>query len=246
MFYAPFVSRYMGNPVRSGRIIATMSALTILGASGTVGTAVSATTTYNLTTVSFSYTGSSQTWSIPTGVQSVYVTMTGGAGGGSGYGDLNLSKQLVGVLNIPLGTTQLEINVGGNGGWSSNGATSTVGGWGDGFSGASGGTSSSSGSWAGGAGGGATDIRVAGAPATQVLMVAGGAGGSGGDADSLSYRGGVGSPGSLTPQSGSAGAGSGGDGGGGGTPGTAPNTPATSGGNSAHDDDGGGGGGGGG
>lgn len=246
MIYALAVSRYMDTPVRSHRIIAILCALAILAAGGTVGTKASATTTYGLTTVTFGYTGSSQLWSIPTGVQSVYVTMTGGAGGGNGYSQLNFSKQLVGVLNIPLGTTQLEINVGGNGGWSSNGASSTVGGWGDGFSGASGGTSSSSTSWAGGAGGGATDIRVAGAPATQVLMVAGGAGGSGGDADSMSYIGGAGSHGSLNPQSGSAGGGSGGDGGAGGTPWTAPNTPASSGGNSVHDDDGGGGGGGGG
>lgn len=196
--------------------------------------------------VSFICTGSSQTWNVPAGVQSVHVTMTGGAGGGREYGALNLSNEISGVLTLPAGTTQLEINVGCSGGWSANAATSTTGGWGNGFGGANGGTASGSGSWAGGSGGGATDIRLPGALPSQALMVAAGAGGSGGDADSLNYRGGSGTPGSLTPAAGAAGAGSGGDGGAGGTPGTTPGAGAGTGGNAPNSNDGGGGGGGGG
>lgn len=197
-------------------------------------------------TVSFAYTGNSQTWNVPAGVQSVHVTMTGGAGGGREYGALTLSNQISGVLTLPAGTTQLEINVGGSGGWSANAATSTTGGWGNGFGGANGGTATGTGGWAGGSGGGATDIRLPGALPSQALMVAAGAGGSGGDAGSLAYLGGAGTPGSLTPATGAAGAGSGGDGGAGGTPGTTPGAGAGSGGNAPNSNDGGGGGGGGG
>lgn len=229
------------------RLVAWVCAVTVCVAGGAVTASPVTATTMGLTTVEFRYTGAtSQSWTIPAGVQTVYVTLVGGAGGGSMYGEQNLPSELSGMLTIPDGATALEINVGGDGQWSANWATSTSGGWGNGFAGAAGGTASGGVSWAGGAGGGATDIRLPGALPTQALMVAGGAGGSGGDAAGASYLGGAGGAGGLEPGAGAAGQGSGGDGGSGGVTGTVPSTPAVAGGNASNDNNGGGGGGGGG
>jgi hypothetical protein len=198
------------------------------------------------TDISFGYTGASQTWTVPTGVQSAYVSMTGGSGGGTVYAGLNYAAILNGRLVIPAGATALQVNVGGAGGWSANGTVSTTGGWGNGFAGAAGGTSTGGRAFAGGGGGGASDIRLPGAPHGQALMVAGGSGGSGGSALGYSYFGGAGTGGALAPTTGAAGQGTGGDGGSGGAPGTVAGAAATNGQNATNDNNGGGGGGGGG
>lgn len=184
-------------------------------------------------TVTYASIGASQTWNVPSGVHSVAVSATGGLGGSS-----NNPFTLSGTLTIPPGATQLEINVGGNGGAVGVGTA----GWNGG--GAGGGSDN-----IGAGGGGATDIRLPGAPASQALIVAGGSGGGGGTGTMLStsYYGGVGGFGSLSPDNGQPGtASSSSDAGAGGIGGAVAGPVATAGQGSSNRDDGSGGGGGGG
>lgn len=193
------------------------------------------------TLVTFNYTGAAQTWTIPTGVQSVWVSMAGGRGS-SDDGDLVAmdSTQLVGALTMPSGATTLEINVGGDGAVSPEDGSAGTGGWNGGAAGGTGYQYADG--YGGGGGGGASDIRLPGALANQALIVAGGAGGAGGGT-SLN-DGGSGGSGGLTPQSGSAGPGT--DGGSAGLTTNVAGTAATSGGNHETGSSNGGGGGGGG
>ena len=193
------------------------------------------------TLVTFNYTGAAQTWTVPTGVQSVWVSMAGGRGS-SDLGTINSidSTQLVGALTIPSGATALEINVGGDGAFPPNDGSAGTGGWNGGAAGGTGYQYADG--FGGGGGGGASDIRLPGAPANQALIVAGGAGGAGGGT-SLN-DGGSGGSGGLAPQSGSAGPGT--DGGSAGLTTNVAGTAATSGGNHETGSSNGGGGGGGG
>ena len=76
----------------------------------------------------FSYTGSSQYWVVPAGVNSIFITLTG-AGGGGGYGSSGGSGGLVsGTLAVSPGTTYVII-VGGAG---TSGRTNAYGGGGQG------------------------------------------------------------------------------------------------------------------
>lgn len=204
----------------------------------------SAVPTPGLTTVTFGYTGAIQTWSVPTGVESVYVQMAGGAGGlattsTGGVGPSVTSSTMSGTLTIPSGVSALDVTVGGQG---QNGPLGGAGGWPNGGTGGTGLTTAD----VGGGGGGSSDIRPSGATFSSALIVVGGSGGGGGDNDGNVGGLGYGGSGGLSSgQSGQTGTGDdGGAGGQGGSisggqggNGTAPNISGNNGG-------GGGGGGG--
>jgi Glycine rich protein len=131
-----------------------------------------ATTTGGSTTQIFSYTNATQTWTAPTGVTSISVTMTGGGGGGGGSvpgpGALGgTGGYLSGTLTVTPGTTY-TIYVGGGGVGALNSPAFTAGGFGGGGSSAGG-----NGNTAGG-GGGATYILNG---STLIVAVGGGGGG---------------------------------------------------------------------
>lgn len=130
--------------------------------------------------VMFSSTGSPQTWSVPKGVRSAYVTLIGAAGGSDSIQDDSggVGAQLQGTLTWAAGTTDITAWVGSAGG-DANGGTPGTGGWNGGAGGGTGSWSPGA-SLSGGGGGGATDLRIGGfLPSTRV-MVAGGGGGGGG------------------------------------------------------------------
>lgn len=166
-----------------------------------------------LNVVVFNYTGATQTWSIPSGVESVRVSMAGGAGA-QGSGAAQLSPTLNGTLTIPTGASTLDVNVGGDGNSFMVPSSPGAGGW---NGGGNGGTHSTQ-YLAGNGGGGATDVRPGGGSAATALMVAGGTGGDGGSASVASLNGGSGGLGGLRPSAGATGgADDGGDGGAAGT-----------------------------
>lgn len=114
----------------------------------------------------FTYTGSAQTWTVPTGVTSIIIECwgaQGGIGGGSEGGRGGYAK---GTLAVTPGET-LNIYVGQMGG------TYTTGGWNGG------GNGSYSGGYSGGKGGGATDVRKGGTALSNRVIVGGGGGGAG-------------------------------------------------------------------
>ena len=137
----------------------------------------------------FGYTGGPQDWLIPRGVQSVFATLVGGAGG-VGAQELGFppkpaaaAARVSGTLSWPTGTFSLNFWVGGRGGDTTgvdpeqpSPGTPGVGGWNGGAAGGTGSELSSS----GGGGGGATDIRIDGYLPDTRVMVAGGGGGQGG------------------------------------------------------------------
>ena len=115
-------------------------------------------------TVTFNYTGSVQTWTVPSCVTSVTVDMAGAQGGsGTGYGG---RVQCV-YATTPL--TVFNIYVGGAG---APDASNAAGGWNGG-----GNAGTSSGGSYGSGGGGASDIRVGGTALANRVIVAGGGGG---------------------------------------------------------------------
>ncbi|MFZ4600425.1 MAG: glycine-rich protein [Terrimicrobiaceae bacterium] len=127
------------------------------------------------TTASFSYTGASQTFEVPTGVTSI--TADGlGAAGGSGYSVYNFLGGNGGKLIADLSTTPgeiLNIYVGGKG---SNGGSNGVFPGGDSKGGYNGGGDGGLGA---GGGGGATDIRRGATDLTNRIFIVGGGGGAG-------------------------------------------------------------------
>ena len=108
----------------------------------------------------FSYTGSLQTWTVPSGVTSIEVTAVGASGQGT-YGGLGGYEQA--VIPVTPGAT-LNVYVGGEGD-----------GIGGGYNGGGGGNFGGSGNTAGG---GASDIRIGGTDLSDRVIVAGGGGGS--------------------------------------------------------------------
>jgi hypothetical protein len=121
--------------------------------------------------LTFSYTGAEQTYTVPAGVTSLYITATGARGGGptSGYGTGGRGAVATGAIAVTPGQT-LYIEVGGIGGQPDGG-----------FNG--GGASGSRNGLSGWGGGGASDVRTvprasAGTLSSR-LIVAGGGGGSG-------------------------------------------------------------------
>ena len=124
--------------------------------------------------VTFSYTGAAQTWTVPAGVNSATFALSGGSGRDyrPGYGALGGNGALVtATLPVVPGET-LSINVGGEGNYES--ATGVFGGGG-------------AGNLSGAGGGGATDVRR-GVGLADRLLVAGGGGGAG--AVKANYNGG--------------------------------------------------------
>jgi hypothetical protein len=112
----------------------------------------------NATTVSFAFTGSTQTWTVPAGVTSITFDISGAGGLNVNYSGCEaLGGRVQGTMSVTAGAV-LTIVVGGK-------ATGQSGGYNGGGNGARPG--------AGGGGGGATDIRNSGG---TKLAIAGGAG----------------------------------------------------------------------
>ena len=154
-------------------------------------------------TQSFGPTGAPQTWTVPAGVQSVYVFMEGGRGGGANIPVDNINEvsaspgfvaanlQLTGE-SLPAPTVALSINVGTDGYGEGQGSPGQ---YGDGgfVGGGSGGENSLSGFRGAGGGGASTVATVTGDPSTSaIVLAAGGAGGYGGDRNGAGGRGGAG------------------------------------------------------
>jgi glycine rich protein len=129
------------------------------------------------TTKVFSYTGAEQTFSVPSGVQSLQVRLIGGEGG---HGDTvgGAGAEVLGSLEVTPGQL-LYVEVGGEGGATGEG----------GFNG--GGDANGIGA---AGGGGASDIRLlplaAGLTTDTRLVVAAGGGGGGGDGEDFGGEGG--------------------------------------------------------
>lgn len=142
-----------------------------------------------MTTQTFSYTGGSQTWTVPTAVELVDVDMAGGQGGGAGGQG--------GRAQVQIGTTPgdvLTIDVGGQPS-AANGS----------YGGISGGNGGGSTVASGFGGGGASTLLAPGYAVNTYAAVAGGGGGAGG----------AGSGDPTTTTGGGGGAGGGGNGTGG-------------------------------
>ncbi|MEU5434403.1 glycine-rich protein [Streptomyces sp. NPDC020719] len=116
------------------------------------------------TTVTFSYTGSAQSFTVPANVYSISVDAFGAQGqnGPEGGSTGGLGGEAQGQLAVTPGQV-LQINVGGSGGFGGSGAA-----------GAGGDRTVD-----GGAGGGASDVRKGGNGLSERLVVAGGGGGGG-------------------------------------------------------------------
>jgi hypothetical protein len=188
-------------------------------------------------TTTFVYTGSQQTYTLPTGVIGIQIEAAGGGGGGGGT-DLNgdggsgaPGVRAVGIYAAASGTT-VYITVGGGG---RRGVTSTgsyncttsagVGGTSGGTGGVAGGNGGLAGcnGYSGGGGGGGAATVVRRTSVSNALLVAGGGGGGQGGALTVNGRPGLNSLATTTTT-------------------TTISSPATAGGNTT---DGGGGGGGG-
>jgi len=179
----------------------------------------------------FAYTGSEQCYTVPAGVQLVYVSAVGAPGGNgadsstASGGQGSDGAEISTYVSVPSGVSTLYVEVGGPG---QNASVSGggAGGFNGGAAGASAGFSSGGG---GGGGGGASDVRTVscGSPcnpqssaslASRLVVAAGGGGGGGAAAESGGGGGGTvnGGPGTVAGSAGSAGGGSAGGGGGGG------------------------------
>ena len=122
----------------------------------------------------FTYTGSSQIFTVPPGVSSIYVIADGASGGNFSSPSGGYGGQVQATIPASSGEV-LNINVGGAG-ESENFSTDLTGG----FNG--GGNAIYSGSpyvYGNGAGGGASDIRFGGTALSNRIIVAGGGGGAG-------------------------------------------------------------------
>ena len=119
-------------------------------------------------TSTFSYTGSVQNWTVPNGVTSVTVDVSGASGGAGLQGNGGLGGRVAGIQAVTAGQV-LNIFVGGAGITYSSITSGAVGGYNGG----------GGGSWAyyGGTGGGASDIRIGGTALSNRIVVAGGGGG---------------------------------------------------------------------
>jgi len=129
--------------------------------------------------VTFSYTGHEQTWTVPTGVTSVSFEVGGGRGGSTESNVMSFAQPGSGAVvigTVPVTPGQvMTIAVGGDGGGG-------AGGWGDlGMSGGPANTAKPS-DRSGGSGGGATMVALANADGSDwhQVVVAGGGGGQGG------------------------------------------------------------------
>jgi Divergent InlB B-repeat domain/Glycine rich protein len=127
----------------------------------------------------FSYTGAEQMFTVPAGVLSLHVVAIGGAGGPVGSTSA-LGAQATADLSVTPGEV-LYVEVGGNGGASTNLSNAGVGGFNGGGDGGVDGTPNNG---AGAGGGGASDVRTTsssqqGTLDSRVIVAGGGGGGSG-------------------------------------------------------------------
>jgi hypothetical protein len=129
---------------------------------------------------SFAYTGSQQSWLVPSGVTTIHAVLVGGRGGLGSSGALGsggFGARVEADLSVSPGQ-MLFVMVGGNGGAGDFGGTPGAGGFNGGGSGGNG-----AGNWGGGGGGGASDLRAtdSGVPDSLLsrLIVAAGGGGAG-------------------------------------------------------------------
>ena len=181
-------------PNRSTRVLAHVSAamLLVVGVLLPFGAQASAANTVSQT---FSYTGSTQTFTVPDGVSALTVTLTGGQGGRGG-GDSQGSPTPGGYRGVVTGTIdvtpgqQLTLAVGGGGGTGVSSSGSAAGGSAglnplSGYDGAVGGVAGPAGSSGGGGGSGAATVLRVG----STDLVAAGAGGNGGNGQFLAIVG---------------------------------------------------------
>jgi hypothetical protein len=146
-------------------------------------------------TVTFSFTGAAQTFTVPAGVTSITIDALGAQGGSGGSfspgvgGAGGLGGEAQATISVLPGTN-LQVNVGGQGGGIGAGAAQA------------------------GGGGGASDVRSGANTLGDRLVVAGGGGGGGGATNATA---GVGGPGGGTTGGGGGGSSCGSGGGGGGT-----------------------------
>lgn len=126
------------------------------------------------TTQTFGYTGANQTFTVPTGVTSIQVTLKG-AGGGNGTG--GAGGLASGLLAVTAGQV-LNIFVG-SAGAANAGTTPGAGGY---NGGGNGGSAAGTGAASGSGGGGASDIRIGGTAIGNRVAVAAGGGGAGAQA----------------------------------------------------------------
>ncbi len=124
----------------------------------------------NAVTVTFSYTGSQQTWTVPNGVTSITVDAHGAGGGDSGGKSGGNGARVQTTLTVTPGNV-LYIYVGETG-WDAAHATPTTS-----YNGGGKGGASNIGTYSGGSGGGQTDIRTS-ASTSDIIMVAAGGGGA--------------------------------------------------------------------
>ncbi len=151
-------------PVLTGLAgLAGLGVATAPAASAAPGTCV---TTSLLTTCTFSYTGDSQDWKVPSGIRRATFTVTGAAGGNAGGQSGGRGGGVISTVTTTPGDTY-RLYVGGRG------SNYGVGGWNGGGNGA--GVHNPN----GGGGGGASEIRVVPFGNNDVLMVGGGGGGAG-------------------------------------------------------------------
>ena len=133
----------------------------------------------------FQYTGSAQTYNVPTGAESLKLEVWGAQGGNNSNGDGGKGGYSVGMLNNLDGISSINVYVGQQ-------PSSTTGGWNGGGGYSSYGTS----------GGGGTDIRLNANTIYDRIIVAGGGGGRGYSSTSGGYgggqNGGAGGSGSAT------------------------------------------------
>lgn len=115
----------------------------------------------NSNTLTYTYTGAVQTWTVPSGVDTITVDVYGAQGGANWVNNVNYGGHVQADLPVTPGSV-LNIYVGEQ----PNGIT---GGWNGGGNGET----------AGQGGGGASDIRIGGTTLNDRVIVAGGAGGAG-------------------------------------------------------------------
>jgi len=119
---------------------------------------------YTQISVTYSYTGSAQYWTVPTCVDTVTIVVAGAKGGGS----TNNFGAVI-TYQLPVTTGQIfQLNVGGQG-------VGSVGGWNGGGNGWSGAPTSNLPS---GGGGGASDVRISPYGITNRIIGSGGGGGT--------------------------------------------------------------------
>ena len=127
----------------------------------------------NAATVTFSYTGAQQTFTVPNGVTSITVDAYGAGGGDSSGNSGGNGARVQTTLTVTPGDV-LYIYVGETGLDAANGVASATS-----FNGGGKGGASNIGTRSGGGGGGQTDIRTSTSTSDIIMVAAGGGGASG-------------------------------------------------------------------